>query len=118
MVVDIGRVDYIALATALMRASEMSRPSTARVRCKAGLNGAKLTDRRIRLNSSAGFLPVSTNSPLRAVCRLSGVQVARHDSFSTDCLSRFSSSASESFLRNLLFFLKKTTEFANLQKKQ
>lgn len=90
------------LATALRRARVISRPKTAMVRLSAGLNGAKLMAIRMRLNNSAGFLPVSANSSLRISCKFSVFQSLRLVSLVMACLSKLSSSDSESFLRNLL----------------
>ena len=56
----------MALATVLRRARLVSRPSTSMVRLRAGEKGAKLRARRMRLKSSAGFLPVAPRSSLRA----------------------------------------------------
>lgn len=90
------------LATALSLARETSRPKMLRVRCRAGLNGAKLTAMRIKLNSSAGFLPVSVRRELRASCRVSAFQVEIAVSLEIVSLSSSSNSDSESFFKNLL----------------
>ena len=91
------------LATAVSRARVISRPRTSMVRLSAGLNGAKLMAIRIRLKSSAGFFPVLMRSSFKASCRVSAFQSLILVSLEIDCFNKFSSSDSESFLRNLLF---------------
>ena len=86
----------------LSRARVISRPKTSIVRLSAGLNGAKLIAMRIRLKSSAGFLPVSARSSLRASCKVSAFQSLRLVSLAIDCFNKSSNSASESFFKNLL----------------
>ena len=96
------------LATLLSLASETSLPSTSRVRLSAGLNGANDTAMRIKLNSSAGFLPVSASNSFRASCKLSAFHSFTADSFSIAFLSNSSISASLIFFKNLLFTISST----------
>ena len=80
----------------------ISRPRTLMVRLSAGLNGAKLMAIRIRLKSSAGFLPVSVSNSFSIAWMLSAFHSLRSVSLAMVNLSNSSTSASESFLTNLL----------------
>ena len=90
------------------RASETFRPSTERVKSRAGEKGAK--DRAIRMSekSCAGFWLVMDNSSFRADCRVGESQLLRDSRVSQTVWSVFASSASERpvFLMNLLFRIK------------
>ena len=78
----------------------ISRPKTSIVRLSAGLNGAKLIAMRIRLKSSAGFLPVSANKSFSIVWILLAFHSLRSVSLVIVSLSRSSISASENRLKN------------------
>lgn len=58
-------VFYIDLATALSLDKVVSLPRTDMVRLRAGENGAKLREMRMRLKSSAGFLFVAVRRLFR-----------------------------------------------------